>query len=189
MIQSLAIGIAAVVVLVAGIVALQPAGFRVTRTAVIAAPAPAVFAQVNDFRNWDAWSPYARRDPAMRKTFDGAPAGVGAAYTWAGNREVGEGRSTIVESRPPELIRIRLDFVKPFATTCLAEFTFEPRGGGTAVTWSLTGTRNFVAKAMGLVMNMDRMVGGDFEAGLAQLKAVVEATAGRGVTPVAGGRS
>lgn len=189
MIQYMALAAAIVVVLVAGIVALQPAEFRVARTATIAAPASAVFAQVNDFRNWEAWSPWARRDPAMRKTFEGAPAGVGAVYTWAGNGEVGEGRSTIVASRPDDLIRIRLEFVRPFETTSVAEFTFAPRGTDTAVTWSLTGTKSFVAKAMGLVMSMDRMVGGDFETGLAQLKSVVEAAPRHGAAAVAGDRS
>lgn len=189
MIQYIAITAAVVVVLVAGVVAFQPAEFRVARTATIAAPASAVFAQVNDFRNWEAWSPWARRDPAMRKTFEGASTGAGAVYSWAGNSEVGEGRSTIIESRPDDLIRIKLEFVKPFAATSTAEFTFEPRGSETAVTWSLAGTRNVMAKAIGLVMNMDRMVGGDFETGLAQLKSVVEAAPRRGAAPIAGDRS
>jgi hypothetical protein len=102
----------ALVVVVAGlavVVALQPSDFRVSRTATIAAPAPVVFAQVNDFHNWAAWSPWAKPDPAMRQTYEGAPAGAGAIYTWVGNREVGEGRMTIVESRPSDLIRVTLD--------------------------------------------------------------------------------
>jgi uncharacterized protein YndB with AHSA1/START domain len=169
------IGLAVIVVAFAAIVALQPSEFRVARTATIAAPPPAVFAQVNDYRKWTAWSPYEKLDPAMKKTYAGAPAGTGAVYTWAGNSQAGEGRATITESRPNELIRIQLEFVKPFAANNTAEFTFKPQGDKTAVTWSLTGHRNFLFKAVGLLMNMDRMVGGQFEEGLAQLKSVVEA--------------
>jgi len=169
------IALAAVVIVFVAIVAMQPSDFRVARTATIAAPAPAVFAQVNDYRNWKAWSPYEKLDPAMKKTYEGAAAGTGAVYTWAGNSQAGEGRATITESRPNELIRIRLEFLKPFTATNTAEFTFEPEGDRTAVTWNLTGTRNFLFKAVGLFMNMDKMVGGQFEEGLAQLKSVTEA--------------
>jgi hypothetical protein len=116
-----------------------------------------------------------KRDPAMKKTFEGAPSGVGAIYTWSGNNEVGEGRTTIIESRPSELIRVQLEFVRPFAATSIAEFTFKPEGERTAVTWSLNGHNNFIAKAMGLVVNTDRMIGGDFETGLAQMKSAAEA--------------
>jgi len=169
------IALAAVVIVFVAIVAMQPSDFRVARTALIAAPAPAVFAQVNDYRNWKAWSPYEKLDPAMKKTYEGAAAGTGAIYTWAGNSQAGEGRATITESRPSELIRIKLEFLKPFAATNTAEFTFKPEGERTAVTWSLTGTRNFMFKAVGLFMNMDKMVGSQFEEGLAQLKSVAEA--------------
>ena len=175
MLMKVLIAVAAVVIVFVAIVAMQPSDFRVARTATIAAPAPAVFAQVNDYRNWKAWSPYEKLDPAMKKTYEGAAAGTGAVYTWAGNSQAGEGRATITESRPSELIRIRLEFLKPFAATNTAEFTFKPEGDRTAVTWSLTGTRNFMFKAVGLFMNMDRMVGGQFEEGLAQLKSVAEA--------------
>ena len=160
----------------AGVIALRPSELRVTRRATIAAPPAAVFAQVNDFRKWEVWSPWAKRDPRMTATYDGAPAGVGAVYTWVGNREVGEGRMTIIESRPHELIRIRLEFMKPFAATNTAEFTLAPAGSGTAVTWTMTGQNGFIGKAIGMVMNMDRMIGGDFEAGLAGIKQQAEAT-------------
>ena len=157
----------AVIVLVFGVVvAMQPSEFRIARTATISAPAPVVFAQVNDFRKWEAWSPYEKLDPAMKRTYEGAPAGTGAMYTWAGNNQAGEGRSTITESRP-----------RPFAATSTAEFTFKPEGNRTAVTWSLAGNKNFTAKAVHLFMNMDRMVGGQFEEGLARLKSVAEAAA------------
>ena len=105
------------------VVAMQPADFRVTRTATIAAPAAAVFAQVNDFHNWQAWSPWEKMDPAMKRTYEGAPAGRGAIYAWVGNKEVGEGRMTVTESRPNELIRIKLEFGKPFRATNVAEFS------------------------------------------------------------------
>lgn len=161
------------------VVALQPAEFRVARSATMSAPAAAVFAQVNDLHKWEAWSPWAKRDPAMKQTYDGAPAGVGAISAWAGNREVGEGRMTITESRPGELIRFRLEFFKPFTATNTAEFAFKSEGNQTTVTWSMAGNNNFMAKAVGLFMNMDRLVGGDFEKGLAAMKALVEAAPGQ----------
>lgn len=175
MILKILIAVAAILVVLVVVIATRPTEFRVERAATVSAPAPVVFAQVNDFHRWDAWSPYAKRDPAMKKSFEGAPAGVGAIYTWSGNHEVGEGRTTIIESRPNELIRIKLEFVRPFAGTSTATFTFRPGGERTAVTWSLDGRNSFPAKAMSLVMNMDRMIGDDFEKGLAQMKAIAEA--------------
>jgi uncharacterized protein YndB with AHSA1/START domain len=169
------IALAVVAAVFVVVVALQPSDFRVARTAVIAAPAPVVFAQVNDFRKWGAWSPYDKLDPAMKKTYEGAPAGAGAIYTWVGNSQAGEGRATIVETRPNHLIKIQLDFVKPFAGTAFAEFAFKPEGNQTAVTWTLIGSNNFIAKAVHLFMNMDKMVGGQFEQGLAEMKSVAEA--------------
>jgi len=177
MIIKILIGLVVVVVVFAVIVALQPSEFRVVRSATISALAPAVFAQVNDFHKWEAWNPWAKLDPAMKQTYEGAPAGTGAIYTWSGNKEVGEGRMTLTESRPNELIRIKLEFFKPFAATNTAEFTFKPEGNQTTVTWSMTGENNFIAKAVHLFMNMDKMVGGQFEKGLAQMKSVVEAAA------------
>jgi uncharacterized protein YndB with AHSA1/START domain len=163
-----------IVVVFAVVVALQPADFRVTRTGTMSAPPADVFAQVNDFHNWDAWSPWAKLDPAMRTTFEGPPAGTGAIYTWSGNKQVGEGRMTIRESRPSDLIRINLEFLKPFTSTNTAEFTFKPEGQQTVVTWTMIGTKNFVFKAFGLFMSMDKMIGGDFEKGLANMKSGVE---------------
>ena len=175
MLLKILIGVAVLVVGFVVVVALQPSDFRVTRTATIAAPPTAVFAQVNDFHNWMAWSPWEKLDPALKRSYEGAPAGTGAMYAWAGNHQVGEGRMTVTESRPSELIRIKLEFVRPFAGTSTAAFTFRPEGERTAVTWSLEGRNSFPAKAMGLVMNMDRMIGDDFEKGLAQMKAIAEA--------------
>ena len=169
------IGFAVIVVAFVGIVAVQPSEFRVARAATISAPASAVFAQVNDFHNWEAWSPWAKLDPAMEQTFEGSPAGTGAVYAWSGNKQVGEGRTTITESRPGELIRIKLEFVKPFTATNTTEFTFKPEGNQTLVTWSMSGKNNFMSKAVGLFMNCEKMVGGQFEQGLAQMKSVVEA--------------
>jgi uncharacterized protein YndB with AHSA1/START domain len=167
----------ALAVIVAGalvVVATRPAEFRVTRTGTIAAPPATVFAQVNDFHKWEAWNPWGKLDPAMKESYEGAPAGVGAVYTWTGNSQVGEGRMTITESRPNELIRIKMEFLKPFAATSTAEFTFRPEGNRTTVTWTMEGTNNFMAKAVHLVMNMDRMIGGQFEKGLAAMKSVAE---------------
>jgi len=168
------IALAVIVIGLGAVVAMQPSEFRVARTATIAAPAPAVFNQVNDFHNWAAWNPWATLDPGMKQTYEGAPAGTGAIYTWAGNRQVGEGRMTLTESRPSDLIRIRLEFLKPLAAVSTAEFTFKPEGKQTVVTWSMVGRNNFMAKAVHLVMNIDRMIGGNFEQGLARMKAVVE---------------
>ncbi len=176
MLKKILIALAVIVVGFLVVVAMQPSEFHVTRTATISAPPAAVFAQVNDLHRWEAWSPWGKLDPAMKETFAGAPAGTGASYTWSGNNEVGEGRMTITESRPSELIQLQLEFVRPFASTCTVEFTFKPEGDQTAVAWSMAGKNNFIAKAVGLFMNCDKMVGGQFEQGLAQMKSVVETT-------------
>ena len=157
------------------IVALQPSEFRVVRTTVVAAPTPDVFAQVNDFRSWDAWSPWAKLDPAAKATFEGPPAGEGAVFAWSGNDKVGEGRMTLTDSRPAELVRIRVDFTKPFSGTSMSEFGFKPEGAQTLVTWTTSGTNNFIGKAICLFANMDKMLGGDMEKGLSQMKSVAEA--------------
>jgi len=154
--------------------AFAPKAFRIERSATIKAPASAVFAQVNDFQNWRAWSPWEKLDPALKRSYDGPVSGTGAKYAWIGNRKVGEGRMTIVESKPGELVRIKLEFFKPFAAVNDAQFSFKPAGDGTAVTWSMTGHNNFLSKAICLFVDMDKMVGGMFEQGLAQMKAVVE---------------
>ena len=161
--------------LFAVVVALQPSEYRISRSATVSAPAPDVFAQVNDFHNWEAWSPWAKLDPAAKTTFEGPAAGQGAVFAWSGNDKVGEGRMTLTESRPAELVRIRLDFVKPFAGTSTSEFTFKPAGNRTAVTWTMSGDQNFLEKAMCLFVSMDKMLGGEFEKGLAQMKSVAEA--------------
>jgi uncharacterized protein YndB with AHSA1/START domain len=174
MLKKILIALAAIVIVLVAVVAMQPSEFRVTRTATISAPVADVFAQVNDFHHWQAWSPWAKLDPAAKATFEGPRAGPGAIFSWAGNDKVGEGRMTLTESQPSELIRIKLDFVKPMEGTSTTEFTFKPAGDQTAVTWTMTGHRNFVAKAVCLFMDIDKMVGSDFEKGLANLKSVVE---------------
>jgi uncharacterized protein YndB with AHSA1/START domain len=177
MLKIILVSLAVVIVLFLIVVALQPKEFHVARSANMSAPPSAVFAQVNDFHKWAAWNPWGKIDPAMKQNYDGAPAGVGAVYTWAGNNEVGEGRMTIVESRPSELIRIKMEFFKPFAGMSTAEFSFRPEKEQTVVTWSMAGENNFMAKAVHLFMNMDKMIGGQFEKGLADMKAIVEAPA------------
>ena len=177
MLTKILIVVAVLVVALVVVVATRPSAFRIVRSATITAPPPAAFELVNDLRAWRAWSPWEKRDPALQRTYEGAPAGQGAAYSWAGNNEVGEGRMTITESRPDELVRIRLEFFKPFAATNEAVFTFEPRGEQTLVTWSMTGHNGFMAKAFCMFVDMDRMVGGDFEKGLAELKRVAESPA------------
>ncbi len=166
--------VAIIIVLFVIVVAIQPSDFRIERSATMAAPPEKVFAEVNDFHMWQAWSPWAKIDPNMQQTYEGPPAGTGAIYWWSGNKQVGEGRMTITECHSRELIRIHLEFLRPFRATHTAEFTFKPSGTGTVVTWAMVGSKNFVFKAFGLFMSMDKMVGKDFEKGLVQLKAVVE---------------
>lgn len=176
-IRKILLGLAVVVILFLGYVAVQPAAFSITRSATIDAPPETVFAQVNDFHNWDAWSPWAKLDPNVTNSFDGPAAGTGAKFHWAGNKEVGEGGMEIKESNPSELIRIKLDFIKPFESTCTTLFTFRPEGEKTNVTWNMSGENNFMGRIFCTFMNMDKMVGGDFEKGLASMKQVAEKAA------------
>jgi hypothetical protein len=175
MLKIILISLAVIVLLLVVIIAMQPSDFRVARGTTVSAPPSAVFAQVNDFHKWEAWNPWGKIDPAMKQAYEGAPAGTGAVYTWTGNNEVGQGRMTITESRPSELIRVKLEFFKPFAATNTAEFTFKPEGNQTGVRWSMFGEKNSMAKAVHLFMNMDKMIGGQFEKGLSSMKAVAEA--------------
>lgn len=168
------IGVAVVVLLFLIIVAIQPATFRIVRSATMAAPAHRVFDQVNNFRLWKSWSPWAKIDPAMKETYDGPESGTGAAYAWDGNKQVGAGRMTISDSRAPENIRIKLEFLRPFANTNDVEFAFGPDGNRTNVVWTMDGKKNFMSKAFCLFFNMDKMVGRDFEKGLSQLKSIAE---------------
>lgn len=159
-------------------VATRPDDFQVQRSTHIDAPAAVVFANVNEFPRWAAWSPWEKLDPAMQKEFSGPAAGSGAAYAWKSeNDNVGEGRMTILESRPAEFVGIKLDFITPFEATNDIAFSFNPMDGGTHVTWNMSGKNGFAGKLMHVFMDMDKMVGGDFEKGLADLKRVSEGQA------------
>ncbi len=165
------------VLLFVGIVWMQPTEFRIARSATMSATPEVVFAQVNDFHAWQAWSPWAKKDPNAKASYEGPGAGPGAVFHWAGNEDVGEGSMTIVESEPNERILIRLDFIKPFESTDNAEFTFEAEDEQTKVTWAMLGTNSFVEKIFFLLMDVDKMVGQDFEQGLANMRQLVESPA------------
>lgn len=157
---------------VVAFIALRPSEFRVARSRTLTAPPDVVYAYVDDFRKWPEWSPWEQLDPSMKRELSGAPAGLGAVYYWSGNKQAGEGRMTITEARPNRRLAMRLEFMRPFAATNAAQFDFAPSAQGTTVTWEMTGTYNFVTKAIGLFMNMDKMVGTEFEKGLATLDSV-----------------
>jgi hypothetical protein len=175
MLKKILIGIGAVLAVLAIVIALQPSKFRVERSIDMSAPPEAAFAQVNDFHAWSKWSPWEKLDPNMKRSFEGPSAGVGAKYAWVGNDDVGEGRMTIEQSQEPSQIRIKLEFLKPFAATNQTHFTFVKTPEGNKTTWAMEGESGFISKAFSLVMNMDEMVGKDFEKGLAALKANAEA--------------
>jgi len=153
-----------------------PDEFIISRSLEISAPPEKIFPHVNDLHKWEAWSPWAKMDPACKYSYRGPAEGVGAGFSWDGNRKVGSGGMTIIESVPNEQIRIKLEFLKPFKATNTAEFIFKPQGGQTFVTWSMTGKSNFIFKVFGLFVNCDDMAGNDFEKGLAAIKSVAEAT-------------
>ncbi|HTI72188.1 MAG TPA: SRPBCC family protein [Candidatus Limnocylindria bacterium] len=177
MLKKILLGLVVIIAIFLAVVAFQPANFNVTRTTTIAAPVSAVFGQVNDFHNWPNWSPWAKLDPAMKDSYDGPVSGTGAHYQWSGDSKVGKGAMTITESRANELVRIKLEFIEPFAAVNTADFAFKSEGNQTTVTWSMYGENNFLSKAMCLFVSMDKMVGGDFEKGLAQMKSTSEAAA------------
>lgn len=178
--KKILIALAAVLVLVVGVVAMQPDEFHVERSATISAPASEVFALVNDFRKWNDWSPWDKMDPSMKRSYEGPTAGQGARYAWVGDsNNVGEGSMTIVESQPHELVHIRLDFTRPVASTHDVRFTFKPEGNATKVTWSMDGKKNLMCKAFCLLTSMDQMVGSEYEKGLAAMKSIAESTAAR----------
>lgn len=166
-----------VVVLVAGVLAFaatKPDAFRVERQATIKASPEKIYAHLDDFHAWAAWSPWEKLDPAMTRTHGGAPSGKGAVYEWKGNSKVGTGRMEILESAPGAKLTIKLDFLEPFEGHNTSEFTLAPSGDGTNVTWAMYGPSPFPMKVMSVFMSMDKAVGKDFETGLANLKAVAE---------------
>lgn len=174
MLKTILIVLVALIALVLIFAATRPDHFRVERSVVVAAPAEKIFPLIDTLQNWRTWSPYERKDPAMQRTYSGPASGVGASYAWKGNKEVGEGRMEIVESTSPLKVRFKLDFAVPFEAHNEAVFALEPVAGGTRVSWAMTGASPFMFKLMGLFMNMDAMIGRDFEAGLAALKAQAE---------------
>lgn len=155
-------------------VAAQPAQFRVTRNAVIKAPAARIFALIDDLRAFNNWNPYEKKDPGVQGEYSGPARGVGAAYAWRG-RKIGQGRLEITDSRAPTKLLMRLDFVKPFEAHNIAEFTLLPHGDElTVVSWAMHGPAPFLQRLAGVFIDMDRVVGKDFEAGLANLKSLTE---------------
>jgi uncharacterized protein YndB with AHSA1/START domain len=166
----LAIAIAAILVLAAT----KPNTLRVQRAIDIKAPAEKIFPLISDFHQWRSWSPYETKDPAMKRTYSGTDSGKGAAYAWDGNKNVGSGRMEILETSAPQKIVIKLDFFTPFEGHNTAEFTMLPQGNGTHVTWVIYGPANFMSRLIQVFMNLDNMIGKDFEAGLANLKKLTE---------------
>lgn len=175
MIKKILLGLAVIIAAICGIASFQPDEMKVARSITIAASPEAVFKVVNDFRQWDAWSPWSKLDPAMKKTLEGPAEGVGAIYRWSGNDEVGEGSMTLLESKPGEKVGIKLEFLRPFAGVNDVQFTFVPEGTGTKVTWAMQGKNAFVAKVIGLFLDFEKMCGDAFSEGLANLDKVVTA--------------
>lgn len=173
MLKKILLGFAALILIFVAIVATRPSEYQVSRSTTIDAPPAEVFAEVNDFHRW-TWNPWSKLDPNIQLTYGGPESGVGSTYSWVGNNQVGTGKMTILESRPAELVRIKLEFLKPMPGESLADFTFVPKGNQTLVTWNMSGKNNFISKAICLVMNMDKMIGGQFEKGLAAMKSAVE---------------
>ena len=166
-----------VVLAIAGLLiyaAFRPGVFRLQRSTLIKAPPERIFPLINDFKNWTAWSPWEKKDPASKRTYGGSEAGRGASYAWTGNRDVGEGRMEILDSTPSWRIAILLEFVKPFAARNNVEFVLKPEGDMTTVVWTMEGPQPYLAKLMGVFVSMDAMVGKDFEAGLTAMKAAAE---------------
>ena len=174
MLKKILIALAAIIAVFLIVVALQPSEFHVERTATMAAAPATVFDQVNDFHKWEAWSPWAKLDPNAKVAFEGPPSGTGTIMTWEGNDKIGQGKMTLAESKPNELVKINVDFVKPFEGSSVSQFAFKPEGDQTAVTWSMESHHNFLAKAMCLVFNGKKMITDAMDKGLTQMKTVVE---------------
>ena len=176
MLKTLAIIGVVVVVAIAGILlyaATRPDSFRVQRVVLINAPSDKVFPLINDIKAWTAWSPYEKKDPAMKRTYGAVTAGKGATYAWDGDKNVGQGSIEMIESGPRKIV-LKLDFVKPFEAHNMGEFLLEPKGDSTSVTWATYGPSPYMSKVIGTFINIDDMIGRDFEKGLADLKAAAE---------------
>jgi carbon monoxide dehydrogenase subunit G len=174
MFKFIAIAIAVLIAAVLIYATTRPDTFSVQRTETIKAPPDKIFPLINDFHSWPSWSPWEKLDPAMQRTHSGATAGQGAAYAWVGNSKVGEGRMEILASVPSSKISIKLDFIKPFEGHNTADFTLQPQGDSTQVTWVMYGPAPYVTKLMGVFVSMDKLIGKDFEAGLANMKSAAE---------------
>jgi uncharacterized protein YndB with AHSA1/START domain len=176
MFKKIAIVIVAAIAGVLIFASTRPDTFRIERSAAIAAPPEKIFPLINDFTQWAKWSPFETMDPDMKRTISGPPSGVGAVYEWSGNMKAGAGRMEIVESSAPAHVVIKLDFTKPMEGHNVAHFVLTPEPGATNVAWSIDGPMPYISKVMGVFMNMDKMIGGDFDKGLAALKAQAEKT-------------
>ena len=173
MLKYIAITLVALMAIVLALAATKPDTFQVQRSASMQAPPDKILLQINDFHNWASWSPWEKLDPAMRKTFSGSPSGKGSVYAWEGNSKVGAGRMEILQATPNS-VTIQLDFLRPFPGHNVAEFTLAPQSGATQVTWAMHGPSPFVSKVMQVFVSMDTLIGKDFEAGLANMKAIAE---------------
>ena len=174
MLKIIAIVIVVIIAGVLGFAATKPDTFTVKRATTIQAPPDKIYAFINDFKRWETWSPWEKKDPMMKRTYVNAMSGKGAIYAWDGNKDVGQGSMEITDTAPPSKIKLKLDFVKPFEGHNTVEFTLEPKGDATAVTWAMQGPTPFIGKIIHVFINMDSMVGADFEAGLANLKTAAE---------------
>jgi uncharacterized protein YndB with AHSA1/START domain len=174
MIKKIAVGSLAILAIILLLAAMQPDSFGVRRSTTIKAPPARIIALINDFRSWSSWSPWEQLDPNMKRSFAGPPNGKGAVYSWEGNKDVGAGRMEITDMSAPARVVIKLDFLKPLEAHNTTEFTLQPQGELTTVTWNMTGPMPFVSKIMSVFMSMDAMIGKDFEKGLANMKAVAE---------------
>lgn len=172
MIKKILLGLVALIVIVLIVAAMQPSSYRVERSATIAATPQALFEQVNDHKKFDAWNPWSKMDPSAKNTYSGPDTGVGSACSWVGEK-VGEGTATITESKPGELVRQRMDWKKPMEGTSTVDFTFQPDGDKTIVTWAMYGDNNFMGKLFSLFMSCESMCGPEFEKGLADLEKIV----------------
>ena len=173
MLKIIGIVIALVIVVLLVVAAMQPDTFRIERSIAIKAPPEKVQPLISDFRAWLAWSPWEKKDPAMKRTYGGPERGTGASYAWEGNKDVGSGRMEITDAQPQK-VKIKLMFLMPFETTNTAEFTLTPQGDTTTVNWAMSGQANYLQKLMCLFFSMDKLVGPDFEAGLAAMKSAAE---------------
>jgi hypothetical protein len=174
MLKKIVISVLVLIVAVLIFAATRPDTFRVERSANIKAPPERIFGILNDFQKWGSWSPWEKKDPAMKRTFGAVTSGKGAQYAWEGNKDVGKGSMEIAESTPSSTVTIKLDFIEPFEGHNTVGFTLEPKGDLTNVTWTIQGPMPFISKVISIFCSMDSMIGKDFEAGLANLKAVAE---------------